>query len=187
MAHTFRGSFRRGASAGLRRKSSWQVGPGGAGAQSLNTSSSVIVGAGAQVNEDGLTMVRFRGEFLFLLDSAAGSGSGFRGALGVGITDVTAFGIGVTAMQLPLDDEEWDGWLYHKYFHVLAGDAMLATTAASEGLQGGLSLSSRIEMDSKAMRKLNAEDVIFMIIQVVEEGTASARFNGRARILVKLP
>ena len=156
--------------------------------QVATASSSVIVGAGAVALEDGLTLVRVRGEFVAFLGSASAAGTGYRGALGIGITDATAFGIGVTAMQVPLDDEEWDGWLYHRFFYLYAGEAMAAAAVSTQTLQsvatGG---ALRLEVDSKAMRKLKTEDVLFAVIQVVEEGTAAMRFIMRSRVLVKLP
>ena len=188
MARSLRGFSRpRAAGGSLRRKSSWDIGPGASALQSVTISESVVVGAGALATEDGLTLVRLRGEFLFQLTGAQSIGTGFRGAFGIGIANATAFGVGVTALQTPLTNEEWDGWLFHQYFHVFASGAVVVGNAADEQNQlyaGGSGI--RMPVDSKAMRKLITEDVIYAIIEVVESSSA-ADFIFRSRILLKLP
>ena len=188
MARMSRGFSRlRTGGGSLRRKSSWDLGPGGSALQSVTISESVVVGAGALATEDGLTLVRLRGEFLFQLTGAQSIGTGFRGAFGIGIANATAFGVGVTALQTPLTNEEWDGWLFHQYFHVFSKSAIVVGNAADEegqGFSGGSGI--RMPVDSKAMRKLITEDVIYAIIEVVESASA-ADFIFRSRLLLKLP
>ena len=186
MARSFRG-FSRG-SRSARRKTSWQLGPGGVAVQSISSTSSTILGSGSIAVEDGMTLARLRGEFLMHLATADAANTSLVGALGIGITKAAAFAIGATAMETPIDDETWDGWIYHRYFALNAVESITAATSAAEGLQANSTVAAvRIEVDSKAMRKLITEDVIFAMVQVTEAGTAVGSVFFNSRLLVMLP
>ena len=175
----------RGFARSNRRKTAWELGPGGTTVTAITSTSSVILGAGASPTEDGLTVVRTRGEFLAFLESATAEG-GFSGAFGIGKGSASAFAVGVGSMETPLDDEEWDGWLFHRYFTVKNPTVGTATATDQPNSSAGSGIL-RLEVDSKAMRKLDIEDVIYAAVQVVVTGTAQVLINFNSRLLVKLP
>ena len=102
--------------------------------------------------------------------------------MAIGICNVSenASGVGITAVPHPITDMSWDGWLYH----ALLGP-LISLTTTEEG-QTGLAMI-RHEIDSKAMRKLKAQDVTVGVVEVSTEiGTATMTFQARTRILDKL-
>ena len=161
-----------------RRKTGWEEGPGGTAVASVSADSSAVLGSGIVALVDGLTLVRLRGIFSFTLDSAGSVGDGFFGAIGIGVTTVQAFtDIGITALPIPIDDMAWEGWLYHQFFSVHDG---LDAGADGSGFQ-------RVMVDSKAMRKVGSNEVIFAVHQSVEIGVAVGKIHFDSRALFKLP
>ena len=185
MAFRSRG-FSRGARS-LRRKTSWEVGPdsiGGNNTAAASTGASgTLIGTGAQVLVDGLTLIRTRGRIDLNITLVTAALDGFTSiALGVGIMTAEAFAVGPTAAPSPGTDDDWDGWLWHQHVPQMIGPV------AGIGANVGTTLLSRsFEVDSKAMRKLNLGDTIFSKIEMVEAGTASMVFRQGMRLLVKLP
>ena len=133
--------FSRGRRVSQRRRTSWDEGPGSQAAVSITSSSSVILGSGAESTEDGLTIVRIRG-LLSLTQSVGGALQGFSGAFGIGIVTTDAFTVGITAMPTPLDDMDWDGWMFHQFVDV-------RTTGTFDKLMS--TLNKDYPVDSKAM------------------------------------
>ncbi len=185
MAHTSRGSFRR-LPARSRRQSSWALGPGGTTIQAFSSTTDLLVGSGAVVNFDGLTLIRLRGRLFIQIETATSGGAGFTGAFGIAIATAEAFAAGAGSLRTPLGDQSWDGWFYHTYFQVVASSAIIVSNAADEGLQGGMRFLS-LEVDSKAMRKLKIQDTVYAMLSVVETGTATAHIAFDSRTLIKLP
>ena len=182
MAHS-RGSHRAFGRSGsdLRRKTSWEVGPGSSTPVVLTGSGSTILGSGIAPTIPGLTLVRTRGLLGLTLNTAAAAGDGYTGALGIGVVTASAFAIGVTAVPTPLTDAGWDGWLYHEFFDVRAGDR----TAGDSNWEAAI---ARYTVDSKAMRKIEDEEkTVFAVLEVVEQGTAQVEVSFDSRVLVKLP
>ena len=186
-----RSSFRSSSARSLRRKTSWQIGPStGASGEPVTiiASSSVLAAKGASIAVDGITTVRWRGELNLLLSLADAAGSGFHGAFGIGVATTAAFLGGVATLPTPLDEEDWDGWVYHRYFSLLSGGPLATATAADQQSQvNSMSAAVRIEVDSKAMRKEMSDMTEFAIIQVVEIGASSMEFAFNSRTLIKLP
>ena len=143
-----------------------------------SASASIIVGVGAEVLEDGLTLIRMRGTLQVFLQAAASQALGFDGAVGIGIVTKPAFTIGVTAVPTPVTEQDWDGWLWWKSFAV-RGPIDL----------GGSGLPSHHwDIDSKAMRKMRLGDTIYMAVEHSKlAGTATIEYNADTRILLKLP
>jgi len=108
-----------------------------------------------------------------------GADDGFHGALGIGIVTDDAFAIGVTAVPDPIDDMEWDGWLYHRFWDIHSR----GTFSNDDGHINAVSF----EVDSKAMRKMTEGDTLFAIVQVVEAATATGSIWFDSRALFKLP
>jgi len=176
MARTARG-FHQGRPSSLRRRTGWEEGPGGTTATSFTDTIATILGAGFEFLLDGLTIVRIRGSVQAFL-TVGGTNSGFHAAIGMGIVSADAFAVGVTAVPNPIDDADWNGWMYHRYF-----DLHGATTFNPADQSNSLTF----EVDSKAMRKVGVNEVLFASIETVESGTATMSVFFESRILLKLP
>ena len=163
-----------------RRTTEWGFGPGGNTVQIFSASGEAILGSGISADEE-VTIVRLRGLLsCYLTTTVAGVNEGFHGAVGIGICTEDAFGVGTTAMPDPLADLAWDGWMWHSFFDIHAN-----TSTLSDGVNA-VSASQRIEVDSKAMRRLMESDVLFAKVEVVEAGTASMGLFFESRVLIKL-
>ena len=123
------------------------------------------------------TLVRTRGIFEAVLKTATSAGDGYFGAIGIGRVSTPAFVAGIVSMPTPLTDLAWDGWLYHSFFSLHAGVA--GDSAASS--------TQRIEIDSKAMRKLGTDETFYAAMEVIEVGTATMSLFLNTRMLSKLP
>ena len=176
MAHGRQLSARGRPSLTVRRQSSWAVGP--SGIVSRTSTGASLFGTGSQAIDNGLTHVRLRGELLGFLTSIAAALDGFDCGFGVCIVSENAFGIGVTAIPNPITDIGWDGWLYHKLF-ALKG-------AVTGTFDETLSAQVRIEIDSKAMRKFKATDLMVAVVDVTEVGTSQVDFSFQSRALDKI-
>ena len=164
----------------LRRRTGWDDGPGFISNLGTVTSTSVaIVGSGLSVLEDGNTIIRTRGMLQLILTAADAPLSGFRGAFGICIVSEDAFAVGVTAVPDPVDDAEWDGWFWHQFYSLMQPITFAAQSTASSVLT--------LEIDSKAMRKIRATDVVILVGEHIESGTASMTVVAGTRLLFKLP
>ena len=174
-----RRQFSRGT--GVRRLTGWSEGPGDFPTlQSITGASVGIVGQGAQSNSEGLTVVRIRGVIGLTLTAADAALSGFRGAFGICRVSENAFGIGVTAVPAPLTDRFWDGWMWHQHYYLMQAAVFSAQIA------GGSALVT-IPIDTKAMRKVPATDIIVLVGEHIESGTAVMNVTASTRLLAKLP
>ena len=176
---------------GPRRRTAWGIGPqtGADGSpQAVSASSSVLAAGGASATLEAITLVRLRGELQIHLLGAALLTNGFHGAFGIGIVKTPAFTAGIVSMPTPLIDEDDEGWLYHRYFSLISGGPIAAATAATQEDQvNSTSAALRVEVDSKAMRKLDVGDTIFAAIEVIEINLADLSWSFNSRTLVKLP
>ena len=166
-----------------RRRKGWEEGPGQTATQTaITTNTPLLLASGAQVLEDGLTVLRIRGQLDVWLSAASAAINGFGGAFGIGITNLNAFGTGgVASVMTPDADKDWDGWLF---WHVI--DCRIITATFSDN-PNTPRLQQRIMVDSKAMRKLKEDDVIYAAIDVTETGTAILESKFDSRLLVALP
>ena len=163
-----------------RRRVEWNAGTGGTGLTSGAASGSQFLGATNVPAVGGLTIIRTRGMFDIFLDGpGATDGDGFFGAMGVGIATDAAIAAGITGVPTPITEQSWDGWLYHHFFSIHQGDV--------SALSGNPSMHQRIEVDSKAMRKLPSDMTMYAAIEVVEIGAATFNAFWDSRVLVKLP
>ena len=154
-----------------RRKTGWSRGPGG-----ISTRSAVgntLLGVTSVAVLDGLTLVRVRGEVLIWTTAVAATTDHFAGAVGIANFPENAVGVGITALEVPTTDADWDGWLWHSFFTV--------------GGTGDFSSVARIPIDSKAMRKVKEGDTLAAIFSVeTEGGTTVASVSMSTRVLDKL-
>ena len=168
----------------LRRKTSWQEGP--FGRATLSVASSTVLATGQAAQEDGLTIVRIRGELIVALTSAVAVADGYdRCAAGICIVSENAAGVGITAIPTPVTDLAWDGWMWHSSFAMM-GAGIIAGGAADDAPLGTAFL--RLPIDSKSMRKIKNTDVLLAVVETTDlVGGATARFVLNSRVLVKLP
>ena len=187
------GNFRRSRfpsqSGTVRHRSSWEVGPetsGGGGPQAFSGTGPILAGTAVTITIDSLTLIRTRGEFLMYLISATAAGDGFHGAIGIAKATTAAVLAGVASVPTPITEEAWEGWLYHRYFSIIAPGPMAVATAAQETLQhAGVTAAVRFEIDSKAMRKANIDESFYFCVELVQHGTAAAEFLMNSRLLTK--
>ncbi len=163
-----------------RRRTGWTEGPF-SNVTSLTAAGAFPWSTGQIVLEDGLTLVRTRGEYTLSLDLVTNPGDGFASAaVGICAVSENAAGIGVTAIPAPLTDIDWDGWLFHRVHGAIIGQSTSEVQSTFN--------SFRIEIDGKAMRKLRATDVLTGMFELgTEIGTASMHVSARSRMLFKLP
>ena len=159
---------RRGYSRGRPQSSGvardWGNGPGGTAVTSMTATGSSVLGSGITPLDQELTVLRTRGLFtVFLRGPGAGDGDGFHGAVGIGKCTTAAFAAGIGSLNTPLTEPQWDGWLWHSFFDIFDNDTTFASDLKYQ----------RMEVDSKAMRKFDAAEVLFAAIEVVEVGTVT--------------
>ena len=181
MAPRSRSRFPRTNVESIRRRTDWAEGANGT-TGAISTSSTVLFQNAAQSLSDGQTVIRTRGELLAYLMASDVVGGGFQCGFGICKVTQNAAGVGITAVPHPLADVDWDGWMYYTQFNLrncFAG----AFTEVRSGIPGVV----RIPIDSKAMRKLDADDNIVGVFETVETVTATMRAFLETRILIKLP
>ena len=182
--------FRSTRSSSPRRKSSWGVGPEttvNGGPETITGTTAQIATTAVTLTLDGATLVRTRGELVVNILTAAAQADGFHGAFGIAKATAPAFTAGVAAVPTPLTEEDWDGWLYHRYFSLLSGGIINQGVSADEDIINSTIAALRVEVDSKAMRKVAITEVIYAVIEVVEVGTSTLRWSFNSRLLFKLP
>jgi len=186
-----RGSSFRSFPRSQKRKTSWDIGPettGNGGGQSVSSTIAQLAGVGSQVVADGPTLVRTRGEIVGYLSTATAKHDGFHGAFGIAVATSAAFTAGVASVPTPLSEEDWDGWLYHRYVAVhSAGPIVDAAVSLQSDAVHNVGAAFRFEVDSKAMRKLTIGQTMYACIEMVITGTAVMRWFFNCRTLVKLP
>jgi len=96
-----------------------------------------------------VTILRTRGRISAITTSAGGSAD-YMLALGIGLCTTEASLAG--AVPLPFDNPSWDGWFVYQVMPVLA--------------QGSGNPAGAMEIDSKAMRKVPAGQVLFLATQI---------------------
>jgi len=171
----------------LRRRTGWEVGPGGTATLAIAAPQQSVLGSGVQSVEDGLTVARIRGMALLYLTSTDIAVGGFAGALGIGVTDAAAFAIGSTALQMPLTEEDWDGWMWHSYFEIRTAAIMAGGAATDDDQILANAGVQRFVIDSKAMRKFDEDSVVYAAIETTETGVSSMQVGLNTRMLLMLP
>ncbi len=125
------------------------------------------------VAESGLadaTVLRSRGEFLI---TAVPDAANDEAVLGIGIIIVnqTALDIGGTALPGPIADANSDAWLYHS-FVPLDGTTLTAADPQAIGV------NVRVPVDSKAMRRVAADQAVVFMIELNQATFASVTIIG---------
>jgi len=154
---------------GHRRLNAW-VGPPEQGFVTVVTTGSTLISSLSV--EEATTIIRTRG--MIAIQVAMGASLEVIGAVGIGIVSTEAFGIGITAIPTPYSDADWHGWLMWESFG-LAVDFDDATGSRFNTL--------RIDVDSKGMRKVAANETLVMI---AESQTGAFQVADATRQLFKL-
>ena len=161
-----------------RRIVDWGLGPA-AVTQNASATGKVLWSLGTSPQQN-LTVVRTRGHVTVMLQIAGGVGEGFSGAHGIYMMTEDAFAVGATAALDPQGDSNSDMWLWHSFF-----DVRLITATLADAVNAP-SLYSRIEIDSKAMRKnFDPERVMVGVTGLQESGTCQVEINADTRQLFK--
>ena len=171
MAH--RRGTPRGATA--KRLTTW-VAPADQGVVAVTGGTSAII-ASFDPFASGLprpTIVRTRGEVSIHLQSY-GTDLAIGGAFGVCVVSADAFAAGAVSIPRPFDDADWGGWYVWRSFsnRLEVGDATGFIFPAALTFQ----------VDSKAMRKVGANEVLVMMAES-EGGSFSIAMH--LRTLLKL-
>jgi len=165
-----------------RRRTGWEEGPT-SDVTALSAAGGSLWSTGQLFGLDGLTIARIRGEILIWISSAATALDGFQSyAVGIGVVTSPALAIGVTAVPTPLGEPEWEGWLWYH------SGAALTQPLAAEGAVPGVVAAVRLPIDTKAMRKVGTEEIVYGAFEVGSEvGTAVVQYSARTRMLLMLP
>jgi len=165
----------------VRRRTGWDIGPTISTQEVVSADGSVLFSGAQQTLGDGHTICRIRGEILVAMTSFSAADDAFKFAFGIGVTTSEAFAAGVASLKLPLSDQTWEGWMWHSYGHVAA--SMLSAA----GNFGPASVW-RCPVDTKAMRKLEDNDILYCVgeFDEVNDG-ASCIVMGQMRTLLMLP
>ncbi len=126
----------------------------------------VAVGDIAGVFQGASTLLRTRGGLLIELD-AAGAGERALVAVGIIIAGDRAIAAGVASLPSPVGQGE-DDWLWHSYLTVTSNEEAAATTDY---------LTQRLEIDSKAMRKVRDDEGIVFMAEVAESADMGGSVN----------
>ncbi len=172
-------SFRQGRVFIPRRTTSWDEGPGSNTLVTYSVSTTTILGAALAVLIGGDTLIRTRGLLTVELQSITSAGDGFGGAVGLGLASTDAVVAGVGSLPNPVDDLDWEGWIWHQFVNVFS-----AATIEDNWSPGD---AQQIQIDSKAMRKADDNLSFFFSGQFTEVGTAEMDVRVDSRMLFKLP
>ncbi len=160
-----------------RRLTEWSLGPGDQTVNTFSASSLLILGLGAAANER-LTVTRILGDLMFQLRTVVALGDGFQFTWGIGLVTSDAFAVGVTALPNPQDDMDWGGWLMHGFLPLIAPTATIGDSAGWQIV--------RIPIDVKAQRIMSPNEVLFMVVDILEIGTATGAATFDSRMLSKV-
>jgi len=163
-----------------RRQTSWEIGPEEVNGSTSSSAAKLWSGAVTPVT-DGLTVIRIRGYVRVILSAASAAGSGYFGAMGIGIAEDAAIAIGVTAVPTPLTEEASENWLWFQYFDIRSVTATIADGSNAFGV------TAAFDIDSKAMRKLPFGKTLYGASEFVESDTSVIETQASSRVLVKLP
>ena len=172
---------------GPRRKNSWAAGIGGDAAQTQITGAGSTIVTSAVTGGDGVTLVRTRGQLLLFCRTADAALAGFTGAFGIAVATTAAIVAGAAAVPTPISEQGWDGWLYWHAIQLISAGVVDGTAVLDELQPNVMSFAQRIEIDSKAMRKIKEDESIYAVLEVQEDGASIMNWYVDTRMLFKLP
>jgi len=130
-------------------------------------------------NHPNPTIVRMRGHLLLSVVSGAAAPSDAIIFMGIKLTTASAFAAGVASLEAPFPDIGSD-WIWWDVRSMRTRVAVVATDS------GSTSLDTRVNLDSKAMRKVEPNKLLMlMVTNLVVTSTMSVEVRGGVRILLK--
>ena len=171
-----------------RRLTAWDMGTGGTATLTVTGPGPFFLGSAISLvaGVSALTIVRTRGEFKAYLTAATARSDGFQGAFGIGIATLAAVTAGIASVPTPITEADSDNWLYHRFFGCQGSDVISGGAATDSDQANVVTAALRVEVDSKAMRKMTDESAIYSCIEIVEFGAATMVLTWDSRILAKL-
>ena len=170
-------AIRRGRSfraAGPRRLTSWSASTPASVYTVFAASSSILLDVFTPTVERQ-TVVRIRGIFCYRSDQISATETVLL-SLGIGIVEEPAAAIGITAIPTPGAEADSELWMYHQYmssrFVFITGVGYIHNDVTT------------VQVDSKAMRKMDGTQRLVVVVQ--NQGTSGASVLGQFRILTKL-
>ncbi len=154
-----------------RRLTEW-VASAEQGEVGVATNASVIVQSNATLFNT--TIVRTRG-ILSVRPTVEGVSLFYQGALGMGIVSDQAFAAGAGSVPGPWTDQDWGGW----FVWIAFVNRLSVSTDIGREL-----ISINIPFDSKAMRKVEPNETV---VVVVESQVGAVNVATPFRMLIKLP
>jgi len=156
-----------------KRLTAWDSGPRSDNGAGFSVSSTGTVWNVGMVPLIPVTLVRIRGVITFFFDSVTAAADAWTVAVGIGLIATDAFTAG--ALPDPLADDLWEGWMWHHYLHMVVPAGTTANLAPV-----------RLEIDSKAMRKVDPGMTLFGITEAAEQNDGSTFIQyANTRILSK--
>ncbi len=163
----------------VKRKSLW--------ADVLTTLASAAVGASKSggnlgtslgiITQTGLTLIRTRGQLNLHFDPTS-INDVLEVGVGMALFSTDAFAAGVASLPGPLSDADYD-WAYHRM-------VMFSTFTATES-DTSIQQNLNIEIDSKAMRKMNSSQTLGWVVEgIIHSGGGTFDVSLVARHLFKL-
>jgi len=170
---------------GPRRLTTWILGPGGddlptLDAISFSANTIAILGSGITPVIPALTIVRIHGHLELLFSAADVALAGFNWVAGIGVVTLDAFTAGAGSIPDLFADIDWPGWMWMATgsIHTAKGAFAVGDPTVNPVI---------VKIDSKSMRKLRVNEVMFMAFETGEAPAATMTVRGMTRALVKLP
>jgi len=167
--------------AAVRRRTSWE----GVSLQQVSTTGVVlatsVVSEAILENVPNPTIVRIRGELLLHVTARGANVSESTIFMGIKLVTATAFAAGVASIESPGTDigSDWIWWGVRSFA------TLTAQPAATDS--NGEMLTTRVPIDSKAMRKVEVNKLlVFVSENSVVTSTQTVTITGSARVLLKL-
>ena len=147
---------------------------GDVGATALTTTQLILL---IFSNSVETTLVRSRGSFFVQAIANAALDADVAG-LGLIVVSDEAAAIGGTSVPGPIAKPD-ASWIWHRYVGMRAAAASAADDSA-------IGLNVHVQMDSKAMRKVDANSSIILVAELSTGSFGSVRINGGMRTLTTL-
>ncbi len=153
---------------------SWSAIPSGG----VNMTASGTFTAGGGLSFSGpATLLRARGELIIGLDETSATGDQSKVGMGLAIVSTDAFTLGVTAFPDPSGEPEYP-WMWWNEVSLLTN-----TATAGKGLGTDV---VRVELDTKAMRKIKPGETLTLVIQytTIVGNPIASLLQSQIRVLV---
>ncbi len=154
---------------GAKRLTTWS-GPADQGYVAVASAGATLIASSTFAQP--ATVVRVRGQVSLQVATAADLS--IVGAFGMGVVSQEAFNAGVASIPEPFSDGDWGGWFVWRSF---------SYRWEFSDASGNVAMPWNFEIDSKAMRKIEANEVI---VFVAESQSGAFSISTPLRVLIKL-